>query len=389
MPTTICSNLLHSTVSADNPPFTHEGRRRWPKQPALTRRVALVTGAARGIGFGIAKALREAGAQVALADLADSHPTTTNYALSSQSQLGQASASLGASDAALPVAVDVTDADSCAAAVAQTIEHFGQLDILVNNAGIVSSGPLSTFAEQDWDRVFAVNCKGLFLMTQAALEPLRQSPNGCVINTASIAGKKGYRNMSAYCGSKFAAIGITQALAAELAPDNIRVNALCPGVVGTSMWLEHLLPSNSETTLERAEEFDAMMTQTVPLGRPQTVEDMGAAAVYLASAANVTGVALNVDGRLGDGLVSGWYKDPVWAFLIIGALLLGISKLSGEDDETAAIIEVGEQDIARLTAQWQAQMRRAPTETELDNLIDAFVREEAYYREAKRLGTGR
>ena len=120
--------------------------------------------------------------------------------------------------------------------------------------------------------------------------------NAAIINTASIAGKKGYPNMAAYCGSKFAAIGITQALAAELAPSNIRVNAICPGMVGTAMWLEHLLPSNAVDPREKATAFENAMHSTIPLGRPQTAEDMGQAALFLASATNVTGVSLSVAG---------------------------------------------------------------------------------------------
>ena len=133
-------------------------------------------------------------------------------------------------------------------------------------------------------------------MTQAALPHLKAAEHAAVINTASIAGKQGYPNMSAYCGSKFAAIGITQSLAAELAPHNIRVNAICPGMVGTAMWLDHLLPSNATEVAQREEEFEARMAQTIPLGRPQSAADMGEAVVYLASAENVSGVSLAVAG---------------------------------------------------------------------------------------------
>ena len=190
----------------------------------------------------------------------------------------------------------MTDAKSCAAAVAATESAFGGLDVLVNNAGVVQSGPIGDFAERDWDRIFAVNTKGIFLMVRAALPALRRSRDASIVNTASIAGKQGYRNMVAYCGSKFAAIGITQALAAELAPDNIRVNAICPGMVGTAMWLEHLLPSNNLDPAQKTAQFEEAMRTMIPLGRPQTVQDMGAAAVFLAGSANITGVSLSVAG---------------------------------------------------------------------------------------------
>lgn len=270
----------------------------------LHGRVALVTGGARGIGFGIAEALVNAGAKVMIADLgaaSRSEHSGWAYSLSDDETLATGLAQLNEVGEASAVGLDVTIAQSCAATVAATVERFGQLDLLCNNAGIVQSGSIEQFSEADWDQVFAVNTKGPFLMTQAALPELIRSAaspnaNTAIVNTASIAGKRGYPNMAAYCGSKFAVIGITQSMAAELAPKNIRVNALCPGMVGTAMWLEHLLPTNATSDVQKGEEFEAMMAQTIPLGRPQTTADMGAAAVYLASAPNVTGIALNVAG---------------------------------------------------------------------------------------------
>ena len=194
------------------------------------------------------------------------------------------------------VHVDVTDADSCRHAVDQTVAEFGQLDMLINNAGVVDSGGIANFDPAVWDQIFAVNSKGIFLMSQAALPHLKNSNCASIVNTASIAGKTGYANMAAYCGSKFAAIGITQSLAAELAPDNIRVNAICPGMVGTAMWLEHLLPSNATVESQKSEEFEAAMATTIPLGRPQTSQDMGEAVMYLVTAENVSGTALVVAG---------------------------------------------------------------------------------------------
>jgi meso-butanediol dehydrogenase/(S,S)-butanediol dehydrogenase/diacetyl reductase len=261
----------------------------------LKDKVVLVTGGARGIGRGISEAFLRAGARVMIADLGG-RAGGWSYDLAGREALDAAASELRALGATAATELDVTDAASCAAAVDATIAAYGALDVLVNNAGIVMSGPISEFAERDWDRIFAVNTKGIFLMTRAALPALRRADGGCVINTASIAGKQGYRNMVAYCGSKFAAVGITQALAQELAPDNIRVNALCPGMVGTAMWLEHLLPVNSVDPTAKSEAFEAAMHSTIPLGRPQTVEDMGQAAVFLASAPNVTGIALNVAG---------------------------------------------------------------------------------------------
>jgi len=218
------------------------------------------------------------------------------YKLAGSEELARTVDELSAIGTVRSTPVNVTDTASCKMAVAATIDAFGGLDVLANNAGIVDSGAIDSFSEEQWDRIFAVNTKGIFLMSQAALPALRASKHAAIINTASIAGKQGYARMSAYCGSKFAAIGITQALAAELAPEGIRVNAICPGMVGTAMWLDHLLPSNGLNEEQKNADFNAQMQRTIPLGRPQTVADMGQAVVYLASAPNVTGIALTVAG---------------------------------------------------------------------------------------------
>ena len=260
----------------------------------MSNPVVLITGGARGIGAGIAKSFLNAGYSTMIADIgvnADLNDWTYELATNSDiDALKKDSPDLKA------CFVDVTNFKSCEEAVNETIAYFGQLDVLINNAGIVNSGPIESFDEEAWDRIFEVNTKGIFLMTKAALSELRKSKSPSVINTASIAGKKGYANMSAYCGSKFAAIGITQSLANELAPDGIRVNAICPGMVGTAMWLEHLLPTNATDHTQKTREFEEMMQERIPLGRPQTSEDMGQAALYLASANNVTGLSLSVSG---------------------------------------------------------------------------------------------
>ena len=260
----------------------------------MSNPVVLITGGARGIGAGIAKSFLNAGYSTMIADIGlnpDSNDWTYELATNSDiDALKKDSPDLKA------CFVDVTNFKSCEEAVNETIACFGQLDVLINNAGIVNSGPIESFDEEAWDKIFEVNTKGIFLMTKAALSELRKSKSASVINTASIAGKKGYANMSAYCGSKFAAIGITQSLANELAPDGIRVNAICPGMVGPAMWLEHLLPTNATDHTQKTREFEEMMQERIPLGRPQTSEDMGQAALYLASANNVTGVSLSVSG---------------------------------------------------------------------------------------------
>ena len=262
----------------------------------MTDRVVLVTGGARGIGLGIVNAFASAGCKVMIADLGSGKDW--NYDLSGKDDLNKAQSDAGKLGDVAACELDVTDKDSCANAVAATITRFGKLDVLINNAGIVQSGSILEFSERDWDRVFAVNTKGIFLMTQAAVPALLESDDAAIVNTASIAGKKGHPNMSAYCGSKFAAVGITQSLAAELAPNGIRVNAICPGIVGTAMWLDHLMPSNTTDRDEKNRNFEQTISAQIPLQRPQTVEDMGQAALYLATAKNVTGVALTIAGGI-------------------------------------------------------------------------------------------
>ena len=261
--------------------------------------VALVTGAARGIGLAIAQGLIAAGYRVMAADLGGDQ--AWNYQLGQSRDIAQA---LQATDALSDNAplydicnVDVTDAAACERAVQCTIETFGQLNLLVNNAGIVDSGPITEFSEAAWDQIFAVNTKGIFLMSKAAIPHLRVSENASIVNTASIAGKKGVPNMAAYCGSKFAAIGITQSMAMELAADKIRVNAICPGIVGTAMWLDHLIPKNNAAS-DAPVDFDTRAAQLIPMGEPQTAEDMADAVLYLARASAVTGIALTVAGGM-------------------------------------------------------------------------------------------
>jgi meso-butanediol dehydrogenase/(S,S)-butanediol dehydrogenase/diacetyl reductase len=152
--------------------------------------------------------------------------------------------------------------------------------------------------EADWDRTLAVNTKGAFLMSQAALRVMSEGAG--IVHIASIAGRSGYPNMVPYCASKFAVMGMMQAMAAELAPRRIRVNAICPGILGTAMWIEHLLGATGmdDGSNDREARFRELMAEQIPLGSPQAPADIAEAALYLANAENVTGTAITVAGGL-------------------------------------------------------------------------------------------
>ena len=260
----------------------------------LTGKVALVTGAARGIGRGIARGLAAAGCDVALLDLADGANDTLTYELSGRAELDAAATEIEALGVrARPIAADVRDSDAVEAALTETAEHFGGLDVLVNNAGVVHMGPVAEITAERWNLVFDVNVKGTFLCSRAAIPHLAPR-GGTIVNIASVAGKRGYPGGAAYCSSKFAVVGLTQALAAELAPAGIRVNAVCPGILPTHMWTHHL----ASEARGGQQAYEASIGQLIPLGREQTAEDVAGAVLYLVSAPNVTGVSLNVAGGM-------------------------------------------------------------------------------------------
>jgi meso-butanediol dehydrogenase / (S,S)-butanediol dehydrogenase / diacetyl reductase len=245
---------------------------------ALAGRVALVTGGAAGIGLGIVEALARAGADVVVADLDGAHADAV-------------AGEVGARGAQ----VDVTDSGS----LARLVDEVGTVDILVNNAGVSKSLPFVDIDEREWDRVFDVNVKGVFLACRAVAPQMIERRAGKIINVASMVGKEAIPLFVHYSASKFAVIGITQGLAKELASYDINVNAVCPGVVRTPLWepLLDQLSANKGITREAAfGEFVA----GIPLARPQTPEDIGEVVAFLASekARNMTGQGINVTGGM-------------------------------------------------------------------------------------------
>ncbi|MDJ0853201.1 MAG: SDR family NAD(P)-dependent oxidoreductase [Myxococcota bacterium] len=259
----------------------------------LEGKVAIVTGAARGIGRGIAVGLAEAGADVALADLASGGDEMT-YPMAGRAELEAAAKEVEQRGRrALAIGCDVTRADQVDALVATTREAFGRVDVLVNNAGVVHFQPLVEFDEARWDRLFDVNVKGVFLACRAAIPSLVETA-GCIVNIASVAGKTGHPFGTGYCASKFAVVGLTQSLAAELGGQGVRVNAVCPGILATHMWTHHLASEERGG----ADAYAAAVAAVIPMGREQSAEDIAQAVLYLATAPNVTGVALNVAGGM-------------------------------------------------------------------------------------------
>jgi meso-butanediol dehydrogenase / (S,S)-butanediol dehydrogenase / diacetyl reductase len=264
----------------------------------LAGKVALVTGAARGIGRGIALALAGEGVHVAAVDLGVPDDGATGYRLARPADLEATVRALTDRGVrAVGIAADVTQAADARRMVSETVAALGGLDILVNNAGVLSGGPFEQLTEAQFDRMMGVNVKGVVLVTQAALPQLRARGGGAIVNISSISGKTGRAFTAGYAASKFAVVGLTQALAHELGPANIRVNAICPGLLRTTMWTDGVAPARAGSLGVPVDQaFDAFVRQTTPLGREQTPEDIGEAAVYLCRAENVTGVALNVAG---------------------------------------------------------------------------------------------
>src|SRR3989442_13856852 len=209
----------------------------------LKGKVALVTGAARGLGRAIAVALADAGCDVAVSDIGRATDGTTPYALASGDDLAATARAIEqrgrrtvAGPAGVPSSPDV-------ARLMETVaQRLGGLDILIANAGIIAAAPVAAMDEAQWDRIFAVNVKGVFLCARAAIPLLSQRGGGRIVNIASVAGKTGRAGLAAYCASKSAVISLTQSMAEELGPMQIAVNAICPGYLKTAMFTQVLNP---------------------------------------------------------------------------------------------------------------------------------------------------
>jgi NAD(P)-dependent dehydrogenase (short-subunit alcohol dehydrogenase family) len=246
----------------------------------LVDKVAIVTGAASGIGRASAELFAAEGASVLVADLRTEGCTEVAAALRARGFRAEA------------CVVDVRDDASVQAMVARAVRAFGGIDVLFNNAGVGNYVPFDDLEPDEWDRIVGVNLKGVYLGCRHAVPELRRRGGGVILNTASLSGLQAQARNEAYCASKAGVIQLTRSLARELAEDHIRVNCICPGAVDTP------LLRRFAGTGQRADEQIAAVGRRAPLGRVARPEEIAAAALFLVSdeASFITGVALPVDG---------------------------------------------------------------------------------------------
>ena len=244
----------------------------------------LVTGGAGGIGEGIARAILEAGGRVALLDIDEAQVSDTAKHLDPE----------GHSCLALPC--NIANSKHVAVALNRALGHFGRIDGAVNNAGIIAMNTAKDATGEEWERQLKVNVTGAFIVAQRVAAHLRKNGGGAIVNVASNCGKVGYPNMAAYNASKAAVISMTRSLAMEWAPDNINVNAVCPGGVDTDMlgsvaeWLSPRLDIPSDDLLKDMKP-QQMTRKIIPI-------EVGRVVVFLLSddALIIRGQAINVDG---------------------------------------------------------------------------------------------
>jgi len=254
--------------------------------PRLDGQVVLITGATGGLGRALTWAFAREGCRLFLADLHSGPLDNLVQKLRNQDIEAMASS------------VDLKHINQVRAMVEHAIKMYGRIDILVNNAGVASTKPIWELTEDDWDAVLDVNVKGLFFALQNAARHMASSGGGSIINIASVAGRAGRPLLLHYAASKAAVISITRSAALALASQQVRVNAIAPGMVDTEML--HSLQSVYEARRNADQTFQPPSAKIIPLGRIAKPEDIAATAIYLASRDSeyVTGQTINVCGGL-------------------------------------------------------------------------------------------
>ena len=254
----------------------------------LADRVAIVTGAGRGIGRAIALELARLGADVVVAEL---DPSTAERTADEVRALGRR---------ALAVNTNVTVRNDLDNMVKATLSELGSIDILVNNAGIYRGALPHEVTEEHWDTVMNVNARAVFFASQAVLPTMMAARRGAIVSLSSMAGKIGAPNNLPYCVSKAAVISMTKCLALAYASYGIRVNCVCPGLVETEMWNEVYRQTGQPILHQTEEEFHRQRLAMIPLGRLEQPQDVASVVGFLASdrAGYMTGQAINVTGGL-------------------------------------------------------------------------------------------
>ena len=256
--------------------------------PRLHEKVAIVTGAAQGLGEALAHRLAAEGADVVVGDISDERAEETVTLIADR--YGVRARSFHA---------DVTDASQCEAMVDTTLDAFGRLDIAVSNAGILFAGSVTEIEPGRWAKVIEVNLIGYFHVARAAARAMIPQKSGSIIQVNSKSGKKGSYKNSAYASSKFGGVGLTQSLGLELAEHGVRVNAICPGnLLDSPLWVDSLYAQYAQRWGTTEEEVRKRYTDQVPMKRGCTYEDVANVMVFLASdqSSYMTGQAINVTG---------------------------------------------------------------------------------------------
>jgi meso-butanediol dehydrogenase / (S,S)-butanediol dehydrogenase / diacetyl reductase len=247
----------------------------------------LITGASRGIGKGLAVRFAQEGASVAVAANEDAvHKVAEGIN--------------GSGGRAISVICDVTKKTEVETLFDQVVNQFGRLDVSIQNAGVITIARIEDLTESEWDKIMAVNTKGVFLCCQAAAVRMKAQKSGRIINTASGQARQGFIYTPHYAASKFGVVGITQSLAKELSQYNITVNAFCPGIIDTDMWAYNDSAWGKLLGNYKPGELMQEWVDNIPLKRVGKAEDVAGLVTFLASddAAYITGQTINVDGGL-------------------------------------------------------------------------------------------